>query len=149
MECVISGIIVVSQVLGYWLNQVTTILAGAARILRIFFFTKSDPTAWVWWEKVYQSVYSKQSIPSFALLHTSIRFGLACKIGLERKKNKKIECAYIYRIHCIFVIFVKIHLAEWFARQSCKQMVSGSIPIKGGKRFWCPCIMGRVFTPFH
>jgi hypothetical protein len=32
----------------YWLNQVTRIPADPARILRIFFSTKPNPTAWVW-----------------------------------------------------------------------------------------------------
>ena len=36
----------------YWLNQVTRIFATPARILRIFFSTKPNPTAWVWWEKL-------------------------------------------------------------------------------------------------
>jgi hypothetical protein len=39
---------VISQVVGYLLNQVTKILAVQARILRIFFSTKPKPTARVW-----------------------------------------------------------------------------------------------------
>ncbi len=47
----------------FWLNQVTSIPAIPARILKIFFSTKPNPTAWVWWEKLTPTPLRAKLIP--------------------------------------------------------------------------------------
>ncbi len=53
-----------------------------------------------------------------------------------------LQVCHYFLCRCCFHVWpwlvkLEAHLAEWFARQSCKQMVSDSIPSKRGKLFWC------------
>ncbi len=153
----------ISQVFTYWLNQVTKIRpepSVQARILRIFFSTKPNPIAWVWWEKLIIPVIkffiflfltwditgenSKNSSPDSKklwLVQPVQRF----KSTKFRENWPTLTCYISWQVHAISLIRIPfcrafselskpcIHLVSYACRISCKML-------KFRKKFCLTCI---------